>query len=64
MESKNQSTSGKLASGGISAFNVLGMILAAIISYQLQPNDLFWTGFHAYFSWFYIIGRVLFCGGW
>ena len=58
MSSNNNSNS---SSGGVGCINLVGIVLAALISWTLN-HSIGWAIFHAMLSWFYVIYRVFFAG--
>jgi hypothetical protein len=64
MTTHKSSGSSTAASGGASYLSVIGAIGAALISWHLADGSVWWAMFHAMFGWFYIIARLVFCGGW
>lgn len=47
---------------GVDSIQVVGMILAAICSWQIN-HSLFWVVVHSLFGWLYIIYLCAGCGG-
>ena len=62
MNNNNSNSSVRVNSSSISITQIVGMLFAGYLSYQLG-NPIGWVAFHAIFSWVYILYLCGGCGG-
>ena len=58
----NESNSVSTGRGGLSVVSLVGAVMAAFCSWQLN-HSIFWAGIHAVFGWLYLLYLCFGCGG-